>query len=255
MVGALFDLGGKVAVITGGSRGIGAGIAHAYAKVGARVVIAGRKAGPLQEAVENLRAGGADALGVPTHCGRPEEVEHLMTKAVEAYGSIDILVNNAATSPHFGPVLEATDELWRKTLEINVLGYFHAARCAVALMDEARGGKVINVSSVAATEPMPGLGVYGISKAAVSAMTRELALEVAGQNIQVNALAPGLIRTSFSRALWEDEKNARYAMAKIPAGRFGEVEDLIGAALFLASSASDYTTGIVLTVDGGYSVA
>jgi NAD(P)-dependent dehydrogenase (short-subunit alcohol dehydrogenase family) len=122
-------------------------------------------------------------------------------------------------------------------------------------MDEARGGKVINVSSVAATEPMPGLGVYGISKAAVSAMTRELALEVAGQNIQVNALAPGLIRTSFSRALWEDEKNARYAMAKIPAGRFGEVEDLIGAALFLASSASDYTTGIVLTVDGGYSVA
>ena len=116
------------------------------------------------------------------------------------------------------------------------------------------GGKIINVSSVAATEPMPGLGVYGVSKAAVSAMTRALALELAIDNIQVNALAPGLIRTSFSRALWEDERNAKRALSKIPAGRFGEVEDLAGAALFLASPASDYTTGIVLKVDGGYSV-
>ena len=250
-----FDLSDRVAVVTGGSRGIGAAIAEALGLAGARVVIAGRREKSLQRAVSDLGDKGVEAVGIPTHCGRESEVERLMAGAVEAFGRIDILVNNAATSPHFGPIIEATDELWRKTLEVNLLGYFHAARGVAPYMGKTGGGKIINISSIAATEPMPGLGVYGVSKAAVGAMTRALGLELASHNIQVNALAPGLIRTSFSRALWEDEKNARHALERIPAGRFGEVEDLTGAALFLASSASDYTTGIVLTVDGGYSVA
>ena len=255
MMNSQFDLSDKVAIVTGGSRGIGAAIAEALGLAGARVVIAGRREESLERAVKALGDNGVEAVGIPTHCGRESEIERLMAGAVEAFGRIDILVNNAATSPHFGPIIEATDELWRKTLEVNLLGYFHSARGAAPYMGETGGGKIINVSSIAATEPMPGLGVYGVSKAAVGAMTRALGLELASLNIQVNALAPGLIRTSFSRALWEDENNARHALAKIPAGRFGEVEDLTGAALFLASSASDYTTGIVLTVDGGYSVA
>jgi len=251
---SVFDLTGKVAIITGGSRGIGKAIAHAYARAGAAIVIAGRTREPLEGAAEELRAQGADAMAVPTHCGRPEQIDRLIEAAAGAYGRVDILVNNAATSPHFGPLVEATDDLWRKTLEVNLLGYFHAARRAAEAMAED-GGKIINVSSIAAAEPLPGLGVYGVTKAAVTALTRTLALELGRRNIQVNALAPGLIRTSFSRALWDDERMAETALARIPARRFGEVEDLIGAALLLASPAADYMTGVVLTVDGGYSVS
>jgi NAD(P)-dependent dehydrogenase (short-subunit alcohol dehydrogenase family) len=250
----LFDLDGKVAIVTGGSRGIGETIARTLSEAGARVVLAGRSLDPLEEVASSLRAAGRQALAVAAHCGRDDDVRRLVAAAVESYGGIDILVNNAATSPHFGPVLNADDQAWDKTLEVNVLGYLRAARAAVPSMIARGGGKIVNVSSIAARQQLAGLGVYGVSKAAVWALTRVLALELAAVKVQVNALAPGLVRTRFSRALWEDPRRAATALGRIPAGRFGEVDDLAGAALFLVSPASDYVTGIVLTVDGGYSL-
>jgi NAD(P)-dependent dehydrogenase (short-subunit alcohol dehydrogenase family) len=252
---ALFDLRGRVAVVTGGSRGIGAAIASAYADAGAALVLAGRNAAPLDRVVEGLRTRGVEAIGVPTHCGRAEEVERLLKAASERFGGIDILVNNAATNPYFGPLSGADERAWMKTLEVNLLGYAQASRLAVKSMASRGGGKIVNVTSIAAERPLAGLGVYGVSKAAVSAMTRTLALELAPLNIQVNALAPGIIKTRFSRALWEVPPDGSPTPDEIPAGRFGEPEDLVGAALYLAGRASDYTTGLIMSVDGGLSLA
>jgi NAD(P)-dependent dehydrogenase (short-subunit alcohol dehydrogenase family) len=226
---ALFDLRGRVAVVTGGSRGIGKAIASAYADAGAALVLAGRNAEPLDHVVEGLRSQGVEAIGVPTHSGRVEELERLLKAASERFGGIDILVNNAATNPYFGPLSGADERAWTKTLEVNLLGYAHASRLAVKSMTSRGGGKIVNVTSIAAERPLPGLGVYGASKAAVSAMTRALALELAPVNIQVNALAPGIIRTRFSRALWEGPPDGSPRPIEIPAGRFGEPEVAEGA--------------------------
>ena len=246
-----FDLTGQVAVITGASRGIGAAIAEALAATGTRVVLASRKLDGLEEVAGRIQAAGGEALTVACHTGRAAEVEALAAHAAEAFGGIDVLVNNAATSPHFGPLLDASEAQWDKTFEVNVKGYVHAIRaCVPRMRGREPGGRIVNVASVAGLVPHGGLGVYGVSKAAVLMLTRTLAAELAPE-IRVNAIAPGLIATRFSEALWSTPETRDRALAAIPRRRIGQPDDLVGAVLYLASDASRYTTGAVIVVDGG----
>jgi NAD(P)-dependent dehydrogenase (short-subunit alcohol dehydrogenase family) len=246
-----FDLTGQVAVITGASRGIGAAIAEALAAAGARVVLASRKLDGLEEVAGRIRAAGGETLTVACHTGRAAEVEALAARAAEVFGGIDVLVNNAATNPHFGPLLDASEAQWDKTFEVNVKGYVHAIRaCVPRMRGREPGGRIVNVASVAGLVPHGGLGVYGVSKAAVLMLTRTLAAELAPE-IRVNAIAPGLIATRFSEALWSTPEARDRALAAIPQRRIGQPDDLVGAVLYLASDASRYTTGTVIVVDGG----
>lgn len=245
------DLAGKVVVVTGASRGIGEALAGAFAAAGARLVLASRKPESLEPVAELIRSGGGEALAVPCHTGKAADVQALAERAKEAYGGVDVLINNAATNPHFGPLLEAEESHWDKTFEVNVKGYVHAIRACVPLMRERGGGAIVNVASVAGLAPHTGLGVYGVSKAAVLMLTRTLAVELAGDSIRVNAIAPGLIRTRFSEALWSTPDIRERALRSIPQRRIGEPEDLVGAVLYLASGAARFTTGAVLVIDGG----
>ena len=250
----LFDLSGKVAVITGASRGIGLAIAEAFSGAGARVVLSSRTQEDLDDAAHKIESAGGEALAVAAHAGDPDAVKTLVDQTLETYGGVDILVNNAGTNPHFGPILTAEDSHWDKILEINLKGYFHMIKACVGSMRERGGGKVINMSSVSGLRTSPGIGIYGVSKAAVIMLTKNLAVELASDNIQVNAIAPGLIKTRFSRALWETPEIQDAVIGDIPQGRIGLPEEVAGIALYLASEASSYTTGGVFVVDGGQTV-
>jgi len=251
----LFDLAGKVAWVTGASRGIGRAIATAYAAAGARVVLSSRKQPGLDAVAREIEGAGGEAIGVACHTGRSDEVAAAAERAVDVYGGIDVLVNDAATNPHFGPVLTAEDGHWDKTFEVNVKGYFHCARAAVPSMRERGGGSIVNLSSIAGTTPYRGLGVYSVTKAAVVMLTRVLAAELAEDGIRVNAIAPGLIETRFSEALWAEPAVRERALASIPQRRIGTPGELVGVALYLASDAASFTTGAVLAVDGGQGAA
>ncbi len=246
----------KVAIITGGSRGIGYAIASAYLREGARVVIASRKAEPLQAAADQLAQDtGGEVLAIPTHTGQPEQVQALIDQTVSQFGGLDILVNNAATNPHFGPLVTAEEAQWDKIFEVNVKGYFFGSKYAAAQMAERGGGKIINVTSVVAFQPGFMMGVYSCSKAAVLMMTKVLAQELAPENIQVNAIAPGFIKTQFSQALWTNDGLLQRLEAHTPAGRMGEPEEIGGAAVFLASPESQFMTGETLVIDGGVTLS
>ena len=249
-----FDLSGRVALVTGASRGIGRAIAHAYAAAGARVALTSRKQEALDGVAREIADAGGEPLPVACHTGRPEEVADLVEAVEEAWGGVDVLVNNAATNPHFGPLLTAEEGHWDKTFEVNVKGYFHVAKACVPSMRERGGGSIVNVASVAGHLPYRGLGVYSVTKAAVLMMTKVLARELAGDEIRVNAIAPGLIETRFSEALRTDPDVRDRVLANVPQGRIGRPEELTGIALYLASDAASYTTGAVFFVDGGESV-
>jgi NAD(P)-dependent dehydrogenase (short-subunit alcohol dehydrogenase family) len=248
---SLFDLTGRVAVVTGASRGIGEAIAAALAAAGAKLVLASRKLEGVEAVAKLIREEGGEAIAVACHTGRAAEVQAVAEKAREAFGGVDVLINNAATSPHFGPLLEAEEGQWDKTFEVNVKGYVHAVRACVPLMRERGGGSIVNVASVAGMVPHRGLGVYGVTKAAVIMLTKTLALELARDGIRVNAIAPGLIQTRFSEALWSAPEARERALKSIPQGRMGQPDDLVGAVLYLAGDASRFTTGAVLVIDGG----
>ena len=244
-------LNGKVALITGASRGIGLAIARTYAAAGAKVALSSRKQDGLDLAAELIREDGGVALPVAAHSGDSAAIEALVDRVTGEWGGIDILVNNAATNPHFGPILTAEESHWDKILDVNVIGYFRIVKACVPVMKARGGGKVINMSSVAGKEPQPMMGVYSVSKAAVIMLTEVLAAELATDNIQVNAIAPGFVKTKFSSALWQTEAINDALLRSIPQGRMAEPEEIAGMALYLASPASDFVTGATFVIDGG----
>ena len=250
-----FSLTGKVAVVTGASRGIGRAIALRLAEAGARVTVCSRKLENVEKVAEEIRAAGGEALAVQAHVGYADQVEAMVERTVETFGRVDIAVNNAATNPHFGPILAADEGQWDKILDTNLKSVFRVAKAVAPHMKAQGGGKIINIASVAGLRPSPAMGIYSVSKAGVIMLTQVLALELAPDNIQVNAIAPGVIKTRFSRILWQTPELAEPILKGTPLGRFGEPEDVAGLALFLASPASDYVTGAVFVVDGGINVA
>jgi NAD(P)-dependent dehydrogenase (short-subunit alcohol dehydrogenase family) len=250
-----FTLQDRVAVITGGSRGIGRAIALRFAQAGACVVVSSRRLENVEPVAEEIRAAGGRALAVEAHVGEPAAIDRLAEQTIETFGRIDIVVNNAATNPHFGPILTADEGQWDKILDTNAKGAFRVCKAVVPHMQSQGGGKIINLASIAGLQPSLGMGVYGISKAAVIMLTKVLALELGHANIQVNAIAPGIIKTRFSRVLWQTPHIAEPVLKALPLGRFGEPEDVAGLALYLASPASDYVTGAVFLVDGGMNIS
>jgi NAD(P)-dependent dehydrogenase (short-subunit alcohol dehydrogenase family) len=248
-----FSLEGRVAIVTGASRGIGEAIARLFVEHGAQVVVASRK----QEGVDAVASSlGPRAIGIAAHTGRQEECLGLVEKTISTFGKVDILVNNAGTNLLFGPMLDSDEAAWAKIFEVNVQGYFWLARAVARhLIERGAPGSIINVSSVAGVEAAIFQGVYGMSKAAVISMTRTLAVELAGASIRVNAIAPGLIQTRLASGIINNEPMLEQVMAKTPLGRIGRPEEIAGAALFLAGDASSYMTGQTLVIDGGMTIS
>ena len=253
---SLFDLTGKVAVITGSSRGIGRAIAEEMAVQGARVVISSRKAEPCEEVAGaiNARHGGGTAVAIPANISSKEALQALVDGTRAAFGRIDIVVCNAASNPYYGPMGGISDEQFRKILENNVIANHWLIQMALPEMIERRDGAVIIVSSIGGLRGSPVIGAYNISKAADFQLARNLAVEMGPHNIRVNCIAPGLIRTDFARALWEDPAAEERVNKNTPLRRIGDPQDIAGAAVFLASAAGAYTTGQAIVVDGGVTI-
>ncbi|MEZ4365725.1 MAG: glucose 1-dehydrogenase [Kofleriaceae bacterium] len=250
-------LADKSVIVTGASRGIGAAIARACVAAGARVVLASRSQAALDEVAATLPAD--RVLAHAAHAGRPAELEALFAAAVDRFGRIDGLVNNAATNPYFGPLIDAPDAAIAKTLEVNVLGYLHAAQ-ALARHARARGGggAIVNIASILGQRAAPMQGAYGMSKAAVISMTQTLAYELGGggpeRAIRVNAIAPGLVDTKLAAAIVGNPTLRAPVVARTPMGRHGAPDEIAGAVVYLLSDAASFTTGCVLAVDGGLAV-
>jgi len=251
----LFDLTGKVAVITGSSRGIGRAIAHQMAAHGAKVVVSSRKQDACDTVADELKADGHDAIAVACHVGKKEDLQRLVDTTIEHYGQIDVLVCNAATNPVYGTTADMTDEAWDKILETNVRGTFWLCNMVLPGMADNGGGNVIVLSSIAGLRGNSVIGTYGVSKAAEAALARNLAVEWGPKNIRVNAIAPGLVRTDFAKALIDDPKRLEQAEQRTPVRRIGEPDDIAGVAVFLASNASAYVTGQTLVADGGETIS
>lgn len=251
----MFSLEGKVALVTGSTRGIGKAIAEEMAHAGAKVVISSRKADMCEKVRAEFAARGEEAIAVPCNVGRKEEIRNLVDQTMAAWGRIDILVCNAAANPVFGPMLDASDEAFDKIMTTNVKSVFWLANMVLPQMAERRDGAMIIISSISALRGSSQLGLYATSKAAEAGMCRALACEWGPKNIRVNCIAPGLIRTDFARALWEDETRRRAREALTPLRRIGEPRDIAGIAVFLASEAGSFITGQLIVADGGVTIA
>lgn len=247
----LFDLTGKVAVITGSTKGIGRAIAEQFARAGARVVISSRKADACEKVAAELQAQGLEALSIPCHVGDKAQLQSLVDTTLNTWGKIDILVCNAATNPVYGPIGQVSDEAFDKIMGTNVKGTFWLCNMVIPHMVAQGGGSIILLSSIAGLRASANIGVYGMSKAAEAGLARNLALEWGPNNIRVNAIAPGLIRTDFAQALLEDPDRLTRVEQALPLRRVGESIDIAGVALFLASAASAYVTGQTIVADGG----
>ena len=253
---SLFSLTGKVAVITGSSKGIGKAIAQRMAEQGAKVVISSRKAGPCDEvaAAINVQFGAGTAVSIPANISSKEQLKNLVDETNTRFGKIDILVCNAASNPYYGPMAGIEDAQFRKIFENNVLANHWLIGFVAPQMIERKDGSIIIVSSIGGLRGTPVIGAYGISKAADLQLARNLAHEYGPHNVRVNCIAPGLIRTDFAKALWEDPEMLKERTATTPLGRIGEPDEIAGAAIFLASQAGSYVTGQTIVVDGGVTI-
>jgi NAD(P)-dependent dehydrogenase (short-subunit alcohol dehydrogenase family) len=246
------DLTGKVAIVTGASRGIGEAIARALAAHGAKVVLSSRKIEGLQPVVDEIKAAGGEAMAIVCHAGNEEQIKKLVAGTVAAYGKVDILVNNAATNPYFGPLMNVEWPAWDKTFEVNTKGYFMAAREVVLHLQARKApGSIVNIASISGLGSAVFQGVYGMSKAAVISMTQTLATELGGTGIRINSVAPGLVETKFAGALLQNKNAVGQLEQTTPVRRIGQPDDIAGLALFLASDASNFITGQTIVADGG----
>lgn len=251
----MIDLTGKVAVITGSSRGIGKAIAQIFAKAGARVVVSSRKLDACAPVATEICADGGEAIAIPCHVGRKDELQALVDGTRAAFARIDILVCNAAVNPAYGPSAALTDDAFDKIMTANVKGTLWLCNMVIPEMAARGQGTVILLSSIAGLRGTTNIGAYGMSKAAEAALARNLALEWGPSNVRVNAIAPGLIATDFAKALLEDPERKARAESRTPLRRVGEAEEIAGVALFLASDLSSYITGQVIVADGGDTIA
>nr|WP_321511686.1 SDR family oxidoreductase [uncultured Hyphomonas sp.] len=250
---SLFDLSGKVAVITGSSRGIGKAIAEAMADAGAKVTISSRKPGPCQEVADaiNAKHGEGTAIAVPANISSKEDLQAMVDATNKAFGKIDICVCNAASNPYYGPMSGIEDDAFAKILQNNIISNNWLIQMCVPQMRERKDGAVIIVSSIGGLRGSPVIGAYNISKAADFQLARNLATELGVDNIRVNCIAPGLIKTDFAKALWDNPDTLKRSLAGTPLKRIGEPEEIAGAAVYLASKAGAYMTGQMMVVDGG----
>ena len=245
------DLTGKTALITGGSRGLGMAIAKSMVVNGAEVVVCGRKQESLDKAVEDFRNEGLDLVGIAANVGRSEEVKALFEAVNERFGRLDILVNNVGMNILTPSVVGVDEGLWDKIMDTNLKGAYLVSSRAVHLMKKAESGKIINISSTAAKRAAMGMGVYCIAKAGLEMLTKVMAVELARDRINVNAVAPGVVMTKFSRPFWSNESLLKQMESGIPFGRIAKTEDIVGTVMYLASGLSKFVTGEVITVDGG----
>jgi NAD(P)-dependent dehydrogenase (short-subunit alcohol dehydrogenase family) len=251
----LFDLSGKVAVITGSSKGIGRAIAERLAEHGAKVVISSRKAGPCEEvaaAINAQRAGAA--IAIPANISSKDDLQRLVDETREAFGQIDILVCNAAANPYYGPMSGIGDDAFRKILENNIIANHWLIQMVAPEMKARRDGAITIISSIAGLRGSPVIGTYGISKAADMQLARNLAIELSPHNIRINCITPGLVKTDFARALWETPEAEKRSSQNTPLRRLGEPDDIAGAAVFLASKAGAWITGQAIVIDGGETI-
>lgn len=248
----LFDLNGKIALVTGGSRGIGEAIAKLLASAGAHVIVSSRKADGCQKIADEIKQAGGSAEALACHIGDMEQIEATFNLIEAQHGRLDILVNNAAANPYFGHILDTDLDAFQKTVDVNIRGYFFMSTAGAKLMKKGGGGSIINVASVNGVIPGDMQGIYSITKASVIAMTKSFAKECATLGIRVNALLPGLTDTKFASALTSNDAILKMALMHIPMKRVAMPEEMAGTVLYLASKASSYTTGTTINVDGGY---
>jgi dehydrogenase/reductase SDR family protein 4 len=250
----LFSLSNKVALITGASKGIGLAMAEIFAAAGGKVVVSSRNQEALDEVVGTLRKKGYEVFAVACNVGKMDELDSLVEQTIAKYGQLDILVNNAATNPVFGPIHDTTLEAYDKIMNVNVRAAFHLMKLCFPYLRESSNASVINISSIGGISPEDGLGIYSVSKAALISLTKAFAKEWGPHTIRVNAICPGLVKTKFSKALWDNDNILEKMMQNLVIKRLGTPDEIGAAGLYLASEASSYTTGAVLTADGGFTV-
>lgn len=242
---------GSVVLITGGSRGIGKSTALAFADAGADIVLASRKLADLELVAEEIRQMGRQALCVPTHAKKPADLRNLVDKTMEKFGRIDVLVNNAATNPAMGSVVDTEEEVFNHIIDTNLKGYFLLSKLVGQIMRQQKFGNIINISSAGGVSPAEGLGPYCISKAGINMLTKQMAMEMGPYNVRVNAIAPRIVKTGFSEAFWNNDKLMQKEFALTPLKCVATPEEIAQSALYLASSATNYMTGHILVINGG----
>ena len=248
----LFQLDGKVAIVTGASKGIGEAIARGLAEFGAKIVVSSRKQEAVDAVAETFKNDGLEAIAIAANMGNVEEAHALIDQSVDAYGGIDIIVNNAAANPVFGPIQKTEERAFDKIIDVNLKGPFELCKKAYPILKQRGGGSIIHISSIGGLTPEPGIGIYSVSKAGLINLTKAMAQDWGAENIRVNAICPGLIKTRFSEALWGNEPILERFLQHLPLKRVGTSDDIAGLAVYLASDAAAYCTGGVYLIDGGY---